>query len=254
MARILIYDPGGKKRQHLQVILREHAGDSVSLTEDMRLEPDLTGIDHVYIWNGQSTAQRTVADRSAAMGIQTTFLELGFFPQSDWLFRDPDGVGAASALYHDTESAAHDHGLLDRVRDHFLGGRRWEGGGGFTLVPLQVENDTNITLHSRFTSMAEFMVHCREVIDGKIVFKAHPKGILLGAPELPNCEIVRAGPSVEWIARADAVYGINSTVLLEAVLMGAPMRAIGRGHAARAMVERDEYLSSLVSSQVFVGR
>lgn len=253
MKRILVVDPYARKRRYLAWIFRRHAGDHVSLLEGMKPQlPDVAGFDLVYVWNGQHDKQREAVEAANAAGTPLRVLELGFFPQEDHCFCDPLGVGPNSSVYRDPDALEPDCHALDDARDWFLGHDRWVGGGGFTLVPLQLEGDTNVVLHSDFISMRQFAEHCRESIDGPIVFKHHPKARRVDVPELEDCRYVFGGASTAWIRRADMVYGINSTVLLEAELMGAPMNAIGRGHAERCN-EDPEYLARLVTCQVRLG-
>lgn len=197
-----------------------------------RFRPDL-----VMIWNGQAEHQQDfMACLSESAGCDVLFLECGWFPQRDYFYWDQLGVNASSSL------AGRAPPLLDDAQREQI--RAWkrdytEAYRGAAerrkqiLVPLQVDTDSNVTLHSPFASMAEFLRHLDQVVrpDYQVVVRPHPLGnypyaISSGSE---NFRIDRHTPLYELIASSEYVIGINSTVLLEALVFDKKVYAFGRG-------------------------
>ena len=101
----------------------------------------------------------------------------------------------------------------------------------YTLVPLQLENDTNILSGSpRFKKMQDMIDFVEEHIEGRLLFRQHPrdeKGKYTVSRK--TSEITTEGDLYEQIAKSKAVIGINSTVLLESLLFAKKVAAFGHG-------------------------
>lgn len=197
-----------------------------------RWKPDL-----VIIWNGQAEHQRDFMDcLSGSGGCDTLFLECGWFPQRDYFYWDRDGVNARSSI------AGRSPPELDDVqreqvrawkRDYTAAYRDIAEQRKLILVPLQVDTDSNVTLHSPFASMAEFLQHLVAAVrpDYRVIVRPHP---LASYPYDIDCgrsnfQVDRRTPLYELIAAAEYVIGINSTVLLEALAFEKKVLAFGRG-------------------------
>ena len=197
-----------------------------------RFRPDLA-----MIWNGQAEHQQDfMAWLRAAGGCQTLFLEWGWFPQREFFYWDRDGVNARCSIARRPSPP-----LDDAQREQI---RAWKS--AYTeayrtvverrkqiLVPLQVDTDTNVTLHSPFASMAEFLQHLAAAVrpDYDVIVRPHP---MASYPYDIDCgranfRVDRHSPLYELIAASEYVIGINSTVLLEALAFEKKVFAFGRG-------------------------
>ena len=124
-------------------------------------------------------------------------------------------------------------------------------GGDYILIPLQLADDTNIVNNSEFTNMQEFIDHCTSKFAGrKLVFKRHPYDSNIYQSKHP---IKKDGVFWQMTIKADLVYGINSTCLLESLLLGAPTESIGKGFIATHHHQTDKLLAALVDKQIPIG-
>ena len=98
----------------------------------------------------------------------------------------------------------------------------------YIFVPLQIESDSNIQRHSRFSNgMQEFIDFIESYYKTeKIVFKAHPLDTKASSYRLRK-GIWSSASSLDLIMHAKCVHGINSSVLSEAALYGVPVIAEG---------------------------
>ncbi|MDD9808059.1 MAG: hypothetical protein OXU34_07295 [Gammaproteobacteria bacterium] len=188
--------------------------------------------------------------------LPATYLEVGHFPQKDTIVMDRMGVNAESELMR---------GSLDFVDERIMQNyrrfvREWRANhrcatpspeeSGYIFCPLQLEDDRNIAKHSPYQSMQDFIRHVENKFpDDTVFFKRHPKD---ANPEgcyaiSPKSRMV-AGDPLMWAKNAKLVYGINSTVLLEAHLLGTPVEAVGDGFLRHP--EKEKVLAALVDKQM----
>jgi capsule polysaccharide export protein KpsC/LpsZ len=221
------------------------------------LEKLVPRMDHVFIWNGDREFDRVVRSLCEEHHIPHSFMESGFFPQRSYYTLDRKGVNANSALMEDDLSwvGKAQYEKLRALRETYLGARRYHGGGdekgAFILAPLQIEQDTSIVLHSPYKTMQAFIDHAQEQFpQRRIVFKTHPKDksdhykIKLGN------ELVHKGSFLDLAAKADLVYGINSTTLLESALLGAPVTSVGDGFLKQHAGQVEKLLAALADMHI----
>ncbi len=136
----------------------------------------LRGVQHVYIWNGQNDHHRILIRSAESLQIPVTYLEVGYFPQRSFYVMDSTGINATASLMNSDLAWIDDGHLraLESMRETYLQGRTWVGGGGYTLIPLQLERDTNVRDHADFENMQEFIDHCESTLEGPLLFKTHP--------------------------------------------------------------------------------
>ena len=101
----------------------------------------------------------------------------------------------------------------------------------FTLVPLQLENDTNILCGSpRFRLMQDLIDFVEKTVEGRLIFRKHPRDRTAQyTVRNRKSEVVEGGDLYTQIAEAKQVIGINSTVLIESLLFGKKVAAFGHG-------------------------
>jgi len=229
--------------------LHKNAGGLSGLAK-LWLRSKLGQVDHVFMWNGEDDSQQLLKKELAGAGVPCSILEVGYFPQKKYFTIDSHGINATSALIADDLTwikQAH----LEKLATHrmdYLAGRTWRGGGGFILVPLQLAKDTNIRHNSNFSDMQEFIRHCENKFQGqKIIFKKHPRD---AETYSSTHEIICDGDFLDLAQRAELIYGINSTCLLESSLLGAPTQAIGGGFLKAHAHQQELLLAALVDKQV----
>jgi capsule polysaccharide modification protein KpsS len=221
------------------------------------LEKLIPRMDHVFIWNGDREFDSVARALCETHNIPHTFMESGFFPQRGYYTLDRKGVNAKSALMDDDLSWVGEpqFAKLQALRERYLGTRRYTGGGdsngGYILAPLQIEHDTSIVLHSPYKTMQAFIDHAQELFpQRRIVFKTHPKDKNDNYKIKPGNELVRKGSFLDLAAKADLVYGINSTTLLESALLGAPVTAVGNGFLKQHAHRVEKLLAALADMHV----
>jgi len=215
----------------------------------------LDGIDHVFLWNGNLDHYQPLRRLARERGVPVTIVEVGWFPQRKWYHLDPLGINAKSSLMTDDLAWIGDE-HLERLRGfagEYLQGRRWSGGGEYVLCPLQLEEDTNIQEHSPFGNMQAFIDHVERAMfpHQTVVFKAHP--VAAQRRYRTRTPIVRGGSFLKMAENASRIVGINSTCLLEAVMMGVPTTALGDGFLTAHRGRERKLLAALVDRQIPVG-
>lgn len=196
--------------------------------------------DHILVWNGLR-APEFCADIKAR-GIGMIFCELGWFPQGRAIFLDMDGVAGKSSIRAFTlPDEPPGRAFLD-WKSGYMNGLETSpcDTGEYVFVPLQLESDSNIRLFSPFAKMRDFIADVASRLPGqRIVVRPHP---LCPSPEtvvLPGVEYRADGNLHQWLAHAKAVVGINSTVLIEAMLYERPIFSYGVGIASDTGIYSD---------------
>lgn len=206
---------------------------------------------HCFVWTDRlNPVNKLFAEACDATGTPITFMESGYFPQRDFFSMDSTGVNANSALMDDPlDWITQKHiDAIEKIRQSHLQGYKWVGGGDYILIPLQIETDAQIKHHSPFKTMQEFINHCeQEFPNRKLIFKRHP----LDRNQYQSRHHIETGKLFWKMAfRADLVYGINSTCLLESLLLGAPTESIGDGFIKAHKHQPQKILAALVDHQI----
>jgi acetyltransferase-like isoleucine patch superfamily enzyme len=194
----------------------------------------------ILIFNGNFPHQKTFLDLIAERGWseRNIFYEVAWFPQSQYLYFNRQGVNAASSLvagsYPDLTNVQSK--ILETWRERYLHARAGQLRSARPrrlVVPLQIDTDTTVALYSPFKSMRAFIAHLETFIpDGwDVVIKTHPKATysyhLMSSR--PDFRYAAEGSIYDHLVEAELVIGINSTVLMEAALMGKEVISFGRG-------------------------
>jgi glycosyltransferase involved in cell wall biosynthesis len=207
--------------------------------------------DAIFAWNKNTLLDRIAAER----GVAVIHNELGLdrAPRPVTYYFDPQGINAESSLRRVWERYRHFHlppccqELVDLYRSLYL--EPWLGPVARTetleslgldparrtvLIPMQVENDSNVLGNSPFRSMVEF---CETVQRGipegewNVIVKPHPAD---PAPhtqlpaDLRGVRVVAAQhPTGPLLKAADVVCTISSTTGYEALLAGKQVVTFG---------------------------
>ncbi len=190
---------------------------------------------YLFVWNGNAAGDRETVRVAERMGIQCVFAEIGWFPQSETVYFDWDGTNFRSSIRRlDVDAVAVDPRLDKWVAD-YLAPRVGQtvAEPGYVFVPLQDETDTNITEASPYKTMDAFVCDVSmRLPTERIIVRRHPRFMDVELGNYSNVEYRNDGELYDWLRGAKAVIGINSTVLLEALLLEKPIVAMGQGLAS----------------------
>ncbi|TDR73899.1 capsular polysaccharide biosynthesis protein [Paludibacterium purpuratum] len=164
----------------------------------------------------------------------TWFAENAWLPQKDYLYLDAQGVADQSSVARITAAQLPptDRRRLDDTlaayRHRALPAGAVPRRGGFLLLCLQMPRDTVIVRASPFQDMQALI----DVVESAfpelaIVVRPHPGDP--SAYRTRRADLRRDGTVAEWIVQARLVLACNSTTLLEAMALGVPAAALGRG-------------------------
>ncbi|WP_186435224.1 capsular polysaccharide export protein, LipB/KpsS family [Rheinheimera sediminis] len=202
------------------------------------------------LWSGSVPQFEPLKQFMRANGLQYSFIECGFFPQTQYIYFDRQGINVDSSL------AANDLNwlpedvtpILQQKRELFFQGvPTYAGQQDYVFVPLQLAQDSNVQLNSRFVNgMQEFIDYIEALYPNQtLVFKRHPRDNtnyqLRSARSYWSADCSRA-----LIKGATKVHGINSTVLFEAELYGAETIIEGDCLLTRHADRKTELLSALM--------
>lgn len=187
-----------------------------------------------YVWNGQYNYLRDFLKiAEATRTTRLRFVECGWFPQNGTIYIDDKGVNAASNLADEIEllvkARQQQLPAINPFAEAPLAGRK----KSYVFVPLQVDTDTNITIHSSYRSMNQFIAYLERWIpaDVNVILRPHPlydRTIPLRKSR-KNFFIDSTASIKELIDNSELVVGLNSTVLLEALSLGKPVITMAKG-------------------------
>jgi len=196
---------------------------------------------HVFLWNGSMPDDLEPLEEMKKM-VEVIYFEAGWFPGRPVcsMYADPKGINAKSSIRDiDVDklewNPPHVHTLLwDAMCSETMPMYPYEDAyvarldPGYIFVPLQLPNDTNIWMNSpHFKKMEDFVEFCLDVFKdtGKqVVFKKHPRD----KRKYPG-HVLLNGNIHGLVKKSCAVVGINSTVLVEALMHGKPVASVGLG-------------------------
>lgn len=208
-----------------QAIAREDLTDLESVLDDWR--PDI-----IFLWSGATQIDGQIIDAADRRGIECRFAELGWFPQSRTIHFDTEGTNARSSIRRlDVDRLDIDPRLNDWLasRRHSLAEPPPDV-RNYIFVPLQDIRDANITLGSPYASMDAFVTALADRFPNEtFVVRPHPNFSDVPLTAHPNVHVRRDRSIHPWLQHADAVVGINSTALLEALVYAKPTHAVGTG-------------------------
>lgn len=245
------HTPGYKKfydavrafyRSHNYEILETHIHQEPSVKKVQDFKPDV-----VFLWNGYHSSQIKVANPLRGGNWKVIFHEVGWLPQSSTMYMDNHGV-CGDALKHEEwipfnreKFIEARNVLVDRNMDLHSTSKQVGDMGrkrlaspeaphpGYILVLGQLEQDTSMLWAGDTKTMQALVDLVARTFPGdRIIFRPHPvQGVQLVLPK--NVEIVHSTGLYRTILNADAVIAINSTALLEALLLHVTPVALGRG-------------------------
>lgn len=142
---------------------------------------------------------------------------------------------------------------------------QWRGykfaGWPYSLVPMQLEHDSNFLGHSPFTRNAQFIDTVVAAFAGSaprhhhLIFKAHPledgrsgnrSAVRAAAARFGvagRVHYLRGGKLAEQLAHSRSVVTVNSTAAQQALWRGIPVKTLGRAVYAKPGITADQTLA-----------
>jgi hypothetical protein len=220
--------------------------DDKLLTED-QFNAALPEADCVFMWNGSLAKEKEIAEQCNKIGIPVYFCELGWLPQSGTLYFDRKGINYSSSLRDWQYSPlSEDQQLYVRSKLAYFHQciAKTTGinpGDDFVFAPLQVEEDSQIRVFSRFDNMQQVIDYICDHVPGRIIFKKHPKGKYGELKAPARCEIVDGGTTHDYLPRCQYVITVNSTVGIEALSYYKPVIVLGRAFYGGRRISREAF-------------
>ncbi|SNY37263.1 capsular polysaccharide export protein [Pseudooceanicola antarcticus] len=192
----------------------------------------------VVIYNGSVFPESVL--EAASRGRRRVFVEAGFFPNS--LQLDPKGLNGANSVprnpdfYLETPEDFAAEGLPAAVNNRAskLPEEEVSLSPGYVFVPFQVPSDMQVMAHSPWVrSMEQFLdVVCEAAErnpDDTFVIKEHPsfRHSVRDLRSHPRVIFANGNVTSELVRDARAVITLNSTVGIEALLMGKQVITLG---------------------------
>lgn len=229
--------------------------DEKLLTEE-GFNAALPDTDCVFMWNGSLEPEKEISQKCNKMGIPVYFCELGWLPQSGTLYFDKKGINFNSSLTDWQYSSLSEEqcfkvrSKLAYYHESIAKATGIDPGEDYVFVPLQVENDSQIKVFSRFDTMQQVIDYICDHIPGRIIFKKHPKG-QYGELKVPaRCEIVEGGTTHDYLPGCKYVVTVNSTVGIEALSYYKPVIVLGRAFYGGRQISHEAFTDSDMDAAV----
>lgn len=199
----------------------------------------------ICVWNGYTGLTANILRQYAVQhDIGRLFMERSLFRHG--VFVDPLGVNGFSSLavfpkwsglrlaeavgVREPKHRSVNLVEIERLRQL----PKWRNARRIIFIPLQVESDTNLLLHSSeiksMYELVEYVVKNIATIDDAVVVRPHPEEVSeVKIPDGTNIYVDSDGALESWLEIADLVVTINSTVGLEALLTDTEVISLGRG-------------------------
>lgn len=200
----------------------------------------------ILIWNGY--AEHTIsATKYLKARFNTAIIEMGWLPQAGNMYCLPDAAGVSPLRDVPFESGvltAADRAAVATLKEKYS--THWGRPKGlpdkFIFVPMQLEHDTVIKhMSPDFKIMNKFLAYLLNLSPLPLVVKNHPKERDKERPR--GVIMVEEFPASIYVKHADAVVGINSTVLTEAIVQHKRIVHYGDNVAEAVMINGRDYYS-----------
>ena len=180
----------------------------------------------VVIWNGLQHTALAVSRICSMRGIPKCYIEWGMLSQSDHFFIDPCGFCGDSILNKDLSwiNKQDIDKMLEKRSE--LQSKYPISDEGYILVPLQIENDTQILHHTKYNNMDDFVKDIENMYpNNTIIIKTHPNST--AKRSFDRAIISEERDFMTLASKASVVVGLTSTTLYEAGILGKKIVAIG---------------------------
>ncbi|NBU73075.1 MAG: hypothetical protein EBS53_16815 [Bacteroidetes bacterium] len=196
----------------------------------------------VVIWNGMQCYGPLITKLCNEKNIPKCYIEWGMLPQSDNFFIDPLGFCGDSILNYDLSWINNSDIEYLYYQRSLLQSKYTIDDKNYILIPLQIENDSQILYYTKYKNMYEFIVDViKEYPKYKIIIKTHPKNNFnkyfiswndnytkLVSSDRISIVNDKSISFMELAASSSLVIGLTSTTLYEAGILGKKIISIGK--------------------------
>jgi hypothetical protein len=204
----------------------------------------------VVIWNGMQQLGPLVTNLCDMRQIPKFYIEWGMLPQKETYFIDPTGFCGKSILCKDI-SWVNENDLLKLYETRLdLQDKYPISDEGYILVPLQIENDTQILQFTKYRNMKEFIRDIEYMYpNSKIIVKAHPQST--AKRQFDRAVVTEQKDFMLLASKASLIVGLTSTTLYEAGILGKPVVALG-DHPLNSndLYNRDKVLAGILALNI----
>lgn len=221
---------------------------SATVSKLSNFEPD-----KIFTWNGISDGDQQIIKLYGRD--KFVFAELGFFDHYETCYFDFSGTNYTSMnIIENLDDVVYEEDKFDKLVAKYKKPRLYDG--RYVFVPLQDEQDTQITKLSPFKSMHELLSYTLDLLnysppDLKILYKQHPHK-RAKVPSHPR--LIEVNENVHhYLPYAESVIGVNSTVMFETMLYHQRILTVGLGIASRRFnsdLERKKFILNCYNKQV----
>jgi hypothetical protein len=203
--------------------------------------------DFIFTWNGSSEGDRELVK---IFGIEKiVFGELGFFDHYNTLYFSFSGTNANSKILYE-KTNHYEEDVINKLVERYKKPRIIDR--DYIFVPLQDENDTQITNYSPIKKMEDLLSLVEERWkDDLVLYKKHPHCKI---PIKNRKNFVEVYDDVHhYIPYANKVIGINSTVLFETLLYHNNIISFGYGICSKRIeseIERKNFICHCYKKQI----
>tara|TARA_Y100000389_G_scaffold40527_1_gene35087 strand:- start:1792 stop:2700 length:909 start_codon:yes stop_codon:yes gene_type:complete len=229
------------KESHTNIVYSNNVKDKIKYA--IKFNPDW-----IFTWNGSSEGDREIVRH---FGInKMIFGELGFFDHYKTVYFDFSGTNSNSEVLYEN-LINYNEKILNNLIQKYKKPRLFKE--DYLFVPLQDENDTQITHYSPIKKMDQLLSSIsKKYTNIKILYKKHPQYDVF----IKNREnFIEVYDDVHhYIPYAKKVIGINSTVLFETLLYHNNIECFGYGLASRKInsdIERKKYITHCYNKQFY---
>ena len=209
------------------------------------------------IWNGMQCYGPLITKICKEKKIPRCYIEWGMLPQTDNFFIDPIGFCGDSILHNDISWVKQDDVDYMYNKRSELQLKYNVCDKKYILIPLQIENDSQILFYSKYKNMYDFVLDVIKMYpDHKIIIKTHPKNNITKYFKSWNNEYTKLivdnkvsileNNNISFMslaAEASLIIGITSTCLYEASILGKETIALGNHPLANKYLNRDQILA-----------
>ena len=208
----------------------------------------------IWMWNGKQNSTLYLMPTLLA-NYKVRYVESGYFPQNQHFYIDDVGINCDHSLMFDNldwVTDSHKTALAQIRKAFFAYIAPFEFDEPYVFIPLQVPIDSTVTLESEFggniQGFIDFACDYYKNDSRKLIFKAHPLDSLKDKYDYKGNMTVDM-PTQSLVLGADEVFGINSTVLFEAVLAKKKVITNGKCLLNHPCADMQKVLAALVSKQ-----
>lgn len=197
--------------------------------------------DYIILWNGSYSFQEGTLRAIEDSGLfhRILYCEVAWFSQKEFIYFDRVGVNYKSSIPNKkySELLPAQKQLMAMWTERYVASRtgiaKKVNKKPMIFVPLQVDTDSSIKLGSPFLDMQGFITFLESWIpEGyNVILKGHPKAKYPYVLHTNRRDflVIFSGNIDNYIADADYIIGINSTVLLEGAVLGKKVISFGKG-------------------------